>query len=517
MAKIALSLSGGGFRAASFHLGVLSYLHHLKTPDGATLLDHVSALSSVSGGTLTSLWVMLAKCRGEQDGAMLKCLYGYLMESDVIGRASKEFLCASNKNHSLIREMVRIYDEDIFKGATLGELMEHVCDISIDDFSANATDLTHSVQFRFQVCKAQKTERGGTSQGVIGNSRYKLPKKIASQITLAEVFAASSCFPGGFEPLFFPRDFQFSKDEKNKDYTDNAKPLGLMDGALVDNQGIEPINLVRNRRELDLFIISDADCGEGEPFYYEETNKFGNLNIHNINVAMNIAILATAQFILWVPAGFWRGLFVGITLIFLIMRVSTALVSRLLLRKYSKKVPFAFNWKNLLTISFSKYYDLISSRVSSLLHMTTNVFMNNIRSMNYATVYEDARWQNRRIMCALFELCSDKKWGKHLTNEEKELMAPSEAIFSNSELASEMGTTLWWSDDDRRQGKPEAVVSTGQYNICWNLLEFIYRLRRNDENLSPECKIIIDLQQQLEDDWKRFKANPHWMLEELKA
>ena len=96
-------------------------------------------------------------------------------------------------------------------------------------------------------------------------------------------------------------------------------------------------------------------------------------------------------------------------------------------------------------------------------------------------------------------------------------MAPSEAIFSNSKLASEMGTTLWWSDDDRRQGKPEAVVSTGQYNICWNLLEFIYRLRRNDENLSPECKIIIDLQQQLEDDWKRFKKNPHWMLDELKA
>ena len=34
MAKIALSLSGGGFRAATYHLGVLSYLSSLKTSDG---------------------------------------------------------------------------------------------------------------------------------------------------------------------------------------------------------------------------------------------------------------------------------------------------------------------------------------------------------------------------------------------------------------------------------------------------------------------------------------------------
>ena len=52
MAKIALSLSGGGFRAASFHLGVLSYLHHLKTPDGATLLDHVKKYNAQASGNI---------------------------------------------------------------------------------------------------------------------------------------------------------------------------------------------------------------------------------------------------------------------------------------------------------------------------------------------------------------------------------------------------------------------------------------------------------------------------------
>ena len=52
--NIALTFSGGGYRAAAFHLGTLSMLHHVKTETG-TLLEHVEVLSTVSGGTLTGL------------------------------------------------------------------------------------------------------------------------------------------------------------------------------------------------------------------------------------------------------------------------------------------------------------------------------------------------------------------------------------------------------------------------------------------------------------------------------
>ena len=516
MAKIALSLSGGGFRAATYHLGVLSYLNHLKDGDGQPLLDHVSAVSTISGGTLTGLWFILKKSQGQSNEELLKGLYDLLLTNDIVGRASTEFLCGANKNHSLIREMVRIYDEEVFHGSTLGDLMENIDNISIDDFSANATEFTNSTEFRFQVGKKVKTEKGGTSQAVIGNSFYRLPKDIARQVLLAEVFASSSCFPGGFEPLFFPRDFQLSKKEDNADYIAKVKPLGLMDGGVVDNQGIEPVNLIRDRHNLDLFIVSDAGCGHGSTFDYEETSKLEHLNIHKINIGLNIAILATAQFLLWVPAGFWRGFFLGITLIFLAVRLATALTSRLALKKLAKNVPFSFDWKGLLTISLGKYIDLIKSRALSLMELTNRVFMTHIRSLNYATVYEDERWQNRRIMNALYELCPDKNWGKHLTAEERVLMEPSQAIFDNSELASNMGTTLWWSNEHRSQNMPEALVITGQYNICWNLLEYIYRLRRNSDNLSPDCQVIIDLQEKLEADWQRFKENPRWMMQELR-
>ena len=46
---IALSLSGGGYRAAAFHLGALDMLHRLD------LLRDVTALSTVSGGTFTGM------------------------------------------------------------------------------------------------------------------------------------------------------------------------------------------------------------------------------------------------------------------------------------------------------------------------------------------------------------------------------------------------------------------------------------------------------------------------------
>ncbi|MBK8504575.1 MAG: hypothetical protein IPL46_21635 [Saprospiraceae bacterium] len=50
--RIALCCSGGGYRAASFHLGAMSYLQKLRFA-GRPLLENVKAISTVSGGTIT--------------------------------------------------------------------------------------------------------------------------------------------------------------------------------------------------------------------------------------------------------------------------------------------------------------------------------------------------------------------------------------------------------------------------------------------------------------------------------
>jgi len=53
LGPLAISLSGGGYRAAAFHLGTLRLLHR------AGLLEDVVGLSTVSGGTLVGMsWVV---------------------------------------------------------------------------------------------------------------------------------------------------------------------------------------------------------------------------------------------------------------------------------------------------------------------------------------------------------------------------------------------------------------------------------------------------------------------------
>lgn len=53
---IILALSGGGARAASFHLGVLRGMHDLQGRDGRPLTEHIALITSVSGGSVLAAY-----------------------------------------------------------------------------------------------------------------------------------------------------------------------------------------------------------------------------------------------------------------------------------------------------------------------------------------------------------------------------------------------------------------------------------------------------------------------------
>jgi hypothetical protein len=221
-----------------------------------------------------------------------------------------------------------------------------------------------------------------------------------------------------------------------------------------------------------------------------------------------------AQFLLWVPKGFWFGFFLSLTIVFALLRLTTSIATRCLISKYARRVPFSFNWKGLLTIPFSKYINLFLSRATSMLALTDRVFMKHIRSLNYDTIYKDEQWANRRIMNGLYELGTGENFGKHLTAEEEVMMEPSEAVYKTTDVATSMGTTLWWSEADRKQRKPEALVACGQYTICWNMLEYLCRLDHNSDNTTEAHDHLRALRSALEADWQRFKEDPYWLLKE---
>ena len=73
--KIGMCFSGGGYRAATFDLGVLSFLNEVQLDDGTPLLDCVVALSSVSGGTIPAMKYMLARAQGQPVNEMVEELF----------------------------------------------------------------------------------------------------------------------------------------------------------------------------------------------------------------------------------------------------------------------------------------------------------------------------------------------------------------------------------------------------------------------------------------------------------
>jgi len=58
---LGVAISGGGSRAALFGAAGLEALARLRTADGASVIDKISHLSSVSGGSLAATYYALKK------------------------------------------------------------------------------------------------------------------------------------------------------------------------------------------------------------------------------------------------------------------------------------------------------------------------------------------------------------------------------------------------------------------------------------------------------------------------
>jgi predicted acylesterase/phospholipase RssA len=288
--NIALSFSGGGFRAAAFSLGCFSYLENSHFGE-AKLSGMVRFISSASGGSFPCLAITQAQRQGLGFGEAYRKLFAAL-DGDRLLQRVHEILTDNNiwedsrptKDRNFINAFAIAYDELVFNGDEFGVLWKDAAEGTVNEICVNATDFTHGQQFRFQ--------HDGTKEyrGVFGNKYLSInsesqeqdedvrrEKKAAhwktiKQIKLGDILAASSCFPGGFEPMMYPNDFAWRNKEAGQALTpqkllaaiesddrfinkkNNAggedKPIaayGLMDGGIVDNQGIGAFVLAENR------------------------------------------------------------------------------------------------------------------------------------------------------------------------------------------------------------------------------------------------------------------------------
>lgn len=524
--KIGLTFSGGGYRAACFHLGALSYLNSVKVEGEHTFLEYVTVLSTISGGTITGLRYMLGISRGESVQSIARDLYDFLLNTDLVTSALDNLSHYGKSQYpSLIRTMSGIYNKELFKGAVFGDLMDKLEKCPVRHFSANATDFTHGLPFRFQLTEKINCAAGTRYEyGFIGNEEIQLPRNVACHIHLSDILACSSCFPSGFEPMVFPADFTWKDFPAIKSLLDEIELTGIMDGGIVDNQGIEPVLLAEERMKrdcperkdkcLDLVIVSDVSSPYMDAYKPSEATlpkALRRLSLNRISGFLNgVEIATTTLFIasLFCPIRYVSDVFFILFVLSTIIWVVYSLAKKYVIKIAGESI-LKHSIPSILNLRAGDLFTLLANRASSVLMLTTSVFMKHIRRLEYARIYKDKGWMNRRITNTVYELRENERWMEKIASGKlSKDLAPSIAMQKNSDKAAAMGTTLWFTAEDKENGIPEALLAAGQYTMCWNLLEYIDNIKRNPENINENHQLIVACEAQLREDWERFKKDP---------
>ncbi|QZT38435.1 patatin-like phospholipase family protein [Halosquirtibacter xylanolyticus] len=562
--NIAISMSGGGYRATAFHLGTLAYLSTILWED-KSLLERIRILSTVSGGTFTGVKYATTIKNG---GTIKDCyndLVSQMRQVDLVTDALKyladDTQWPSTKQRTLINAFASVYHER-FESEYLGKLWDDHPNIHLKEISFNATEFNFAIPFRFQKSEKTKDENGNYTYGYIGNKKVQIPLEMAKEIRLADIIAASSCFPLGFEPINFPDDFIDNQSQYLNDPTllptttyngdPIAYPIGIMDGGINDNQGIDAVWWAEKRmsrypeelkeytsdddKSVDLYIISDVSSPYIERFIRSENKSFsfiGNCSFRNIRriglglIGLSVFMIISALFCSQVLSVMLSTFIATITLIMgaVALSISNGFVG--LTKRLGVPEYFTERLKPFDTLNFNTYVNLILNRANSVKTLVANVFMKRIRGGNYSKIYSDETWRPRLIMNAIYELCPkrvNKRKRYYANNLSKELLEPSQKILDVSQKAKRMKTTLWFTEEELigDQNMLNTLIACGQYTICFNLLEHIERDIMGDEELfktySHELRSKIStLHDTLKTDWKHYNENPYFMVEQWRS
>jgi NTE family protein len=229
---IALCLSGGGFRAALFHLGGLRRLNELG------VLSQVDTISSVSGGSILSshlahrigTWPERGKVIADWETRVEEPFRALSRRNLRTWPVAKRFLLPWNwlRSSTAIEALQRIYDRHL-EGLKLASLPDH------PRFIFCATDMVFGVGWVFD-----SGLRDG-HRGWLGHKPVYLAPAPAWPV--ARAVAASSCFPPVFGPLplhLQPGDVS-GGNYNRPDRDSKIKGISLTDGGAYDNLGLEPV------------------------------------------------------------------------------------------------------------------------------------------------------------------------------------------------------------------------------------------------------------------------------------
>jgi NTE family protein len=221
---MALCLSGGGYRAMVFHLGVLIRLNEIG------LLGKLKRISSVSGGSITAAMLGLRwKCLNFQSGVAVNLKQEVVQPIRVM--ASKTIDSTAILSGALIpfvpiaSRVAEAYKKRLFGDATLQDLPDDTAGEG-PRFVINATNVQSGALWRF-------------SRPYMGD--YRVGRVRNPRTSLAVAVGASSAFPPFLSPAVVPVEpSQFIRDSTNDLQREPYNKAAILsDGGVYDNLGLE--------------------------------------------------------------------------------------------------------------------------------------------------------------------------------------------------------------------------------------------------------------------------------------
>ena len=239
---ILLSFSGGGTRAAAFSYGVLKALRDTSVDSkgkSVRLLDEVSSISSVSGGSFTAAYYGI---HGEKTFDNFESVF---LRRNIQGGLKKTLLNPVNWFDSRGRTelSVDLYEQQVFNGATFADMIRPGAPLVM----INASDLSRGVRFSFV------------------QEYFDLLCSELLTFPIARAVAASSAVPVVFDPIVvqnhagckakLPDDaeeaLQYTQNRAELEQTikglrsyadkENRKYAHFVDGGITDNLGLRSI------------------------------------------------------------------------------------------------------------------------------------------------------------------------------------------------------------------------------------------------------------------------------------